>query len=119
MQRLTHRFDTLHTCHCVQTLAAEAAQAQKERSLRDSRSAVPMPPTYSGVMGAVDAALEAAHGPSPTRIPRAAPSGASSARPHYTSPSKIPRPVLALDGPAGDSCCRSASSRGVVLLPHW
>ncbi|KAL4459030.1 hypothetical protein ABPG75_013895 [Micractinium tetrahymenae] len=99
----------------LQTLAAEAAQAQKERSLRQACEAVPLPPSYSAVMGHVEAALQhqqqqqgnhqqcSASSSPRSRIPRAAPAPAlmlrdghgSAAQPQYrgASPSKIPRPA--------------------------
>lgn len=92
----------------LQTLAAEAAAAQKERSLRETREALPLPPTYSSVLGAVDAALQSA-GTSPSKIPRLPSARAGSAAHAATieaaaaklraptsfnrSPSKIPRPA--------------------------
>jgi hypothetical protein len=105
----------------LQTLAAEAAHAQKERSLRDIKAAVP---TYSGVMGAVDAALRSAAS-SPTKIPLAAcPSGGIPA--HYASPSKIPRPAaLALcaggsdDENLGSSAPPSPAKEAPAAAPRW
>jgi hypothetical protein len=90
------------------TLAAEAAAAQKERSLRETREALPLPPTYSSVLGAVDAALQSA-GTSPSRIPRL-PSARGGSAAHASTveaaaaklrapasfnrtPSKFPRPA--------------------------
>ena len=94
----------------LQTLAAEAAAAQKERSLRETREALPLPPTYSSVLGAVDAALQSA-GTSPSKIPRLPSSARGGGTAHATamegavaaklrapasfnkSPSRIPRPA--------------------------
>lgn len=86
----------------LQTLASEAAAAQKERSLAGAREG--LPPSYSQVLGVVDAALQGAV-PSPSKIPRQASARAGSSvaseesaeaaaqMPVYRSPSKIPRPA--------------------------
>ena len=84
----------------LQMLAAEAAAAHKELSLRETREG--LPPSYSEVLGAVDAALLHSAGSSPSRIPRqasghgggAVDAAAAAMRPvAYRSPSRIPRPA--------------------------
>ena len=77
----------------LRLLAAEAAAAHKERSLRQSMGA-PSAAGFDDVMAIVDGCLDSAGNsaaPSPSRIPRAAPAAQPAGR-RARSPSRIPSP---------------------------
>lgn len=102
--RLNSDFASTPRGRLLQQLAAEATAAQRERSLRGRREALPEPPSYSAVMARVDEALQSAGtspakgalATSPTRLPKPSSTGAGQqgAKGYLSpgaSPSKIPR----------------------------